>query len=78
MLVGEGRHKASLPPLPYQNEIRELLSLFALLIYNSARGLASGLARCLALAAAAVVNSLCDILCCNSFDSAHRYVLRNR
>jgi len=42
-----------------------------LLICNAARGLASRLAGGLALAATAVFNSLCNILCFDSLNSAH-------
>jgi uncharacterized membrane protein len=45
--------------------------VFALLICNSARSLASGLARGLALTAAAVLNGVSDILSFDCLDSAH-------
>ena len=48
-----------------------VLLIFARLIGNAARGFASGLARGLALAAAAVVNGLYDVLGFNGLDSAH-------
>ena len=54
----------------------QLLVIFALLICNTARSLASGLARGLALAAAAVFNGLCDILGFNSLNSVHWFILR--
>jgi hypothetical protein len=47
-----------------------------LLICNAARGLASGLARGLALAAAAVLNGLCNILGFNGLNSVHDSNLR--
>ena len=45
--------------------------ILALLISNAARSLASGLARGLALATAAVLNGVGDILGFDSLDSAH-------
>ena len=48
-----------------------LVLVLALLICNAARGLASRLAGGLALAAAAVLYGLCDILGFNSIDSFH-------
>ena len=45
--------------------------VFALLISNAARSLASGLARSLALATTAVLNGLSYILGFDSLDSAH-------
>ncbi len=45
--------------------------VFALLVSNAARSLASGLARSLALAAAAVLCGLSDVSCSDSLDSAH-------
>ena len=45
--------------------------IFALLICNAARSLASRLAGGLALAAATVLNGLCNILSLNSLDSVH-------
>ena len=52
-----------------------LLFVFALLVSNAARGLASGLAGSLAFAATAVFNSLLDIFGFNSFDSLHGVIL---
>ena len=49
--------------------------VFALLVSNAARSFASGLARSLALAATAVVNSLNDILGVDCLDSVHWYFL---
>jgi hypothetical protein len=46
-----------------------------LLVCNTARGLASGLARGLALAAATVLNGLCNVLGFDSFDSLHSKTL---
>jgi hypothetical protein len=48
-----------------------LVLIFALLVSNAARSLASGLARSLALAAAAVLCGLSDVSCSDSLDSAH-------
>ena len=53
-----------------------LLSLFALLVSNAARCLASRLTRCLALTATTVLNGLCNIFSFNSFTSAHCYILQ--
>ena len=50
--------------------------VLALLVCNAARGLASRLARGLALAAAAVLNGVCDILGFDSLDSCHDMILR--
>ena len=50
--------------------------VLALLVGNAARGLASRLARGLALAAAAVLNGLCDILGFDGLDSGHDKILR--
>ena len=47
------------------------LGVFALLVSNAARGLASGLARSLAFAAAAVLNGFGNVLGFDSLDSAH-------
>ena len=49
----------------------KLLLIFALLVGDAARSLASRLARGLALAATAVFNSLGNILGFDGFDSAH-------
>ena len=54
----------------------KLLVILALLICNAAGGLASRLAGGLALAASAVFNSLGNILCFDSLDSAHFFVLQ--
>ena len=54
-----------------------LVLVFALLVSNAARSFASGLARSLALAATAVVNSLYDILGLDGLDSVHRFFLLN-
>ena len=48
-----------------------LVLVLALLVSNAARGLASRLARGLALAASTVLNGLCNILCLDSIDSLH-------
>ena len=48
-----------------------LVLILALLICNAARGLASRLARGLALATATVLNGLCNILSFDSIDSLH-------
>jgi hypothetical protein len=48
-----------------------LLVAFAALVDNAARGLASGLAGSLALAATAGLNGLLNILGLNGLDSAH-------
>ena len=53
-----------------------LLLILALLVGNTAGSLASGLARGLALAAATVLNGLCDILGLNGLNSAHDSILR--
>ena len=50
---------------------KELLLALALLISNTAAGLASRLARGLALAASAVLSALAKILCFNSLDVFH-------
>ena len=50
---------------------RNLLLVFALLVSNAARGLASRLARGLALAAAAVCNGLSNVFCFDCLDSVH-------
>ena len=55
---------------------RNLLLVFALLVSNAARCLASGLAGGLALAATTVVYSLYDILCFNCLNSVHDIILR--
>ena len=47
--------------------------LLALLVSNAARGLASGLAGSLALAASAGLNGLFHILSLNGLDSLHEY-----
>ena len=52
-------------------KIKLLVLTLALLICNAARGLASRLAGGLALAAATVLNGLCNILSFNSIDSLH-------
>ena len=48
-----------------------LFSLFALLVSNTAGGLASRLARGLALAATAVLNAFSEITCFNGLNSLH-------
>ena len=50
--------------------------ILALLICNAARGLASRLARGLALAAAAVLNGLCNIFGLDGLNSVHWFILR--
>ena len=50
--------------------------VFALLVSNAARSLASGLARSLALAAAAVLCGLSHISGSDGLDSAHWYYLQ--
>ena len=54
--------------------LRKLLLILALLICNAARGLASGLAGGLTLAAATVINGLGNILSFNSLDSLHNSI----
>jgi len=59
-----------------------LLLVFALLVCNAAGSLASGLARGLAFAAAAVVDGLNDVLGFDGLDSSHgmnlhMYILMN-
>ena len=53
-----------------------LVLILAYLICHAARGLASGLAGRLALAASAVFNGCFDILGFNSLNSAHSITLR--
>ena len=53
----------------------QLLVVLALLICNTARGLASRLAGGLALAASAVLNSSRDILGLDGLDSLHDKIL---
>jgi hypothetical protein len=53
-----------------------LLVILALLVCNTAGGLARGLAGGLALATATVFNSLCNILRFNSLNSRHGKALR--
>ena len=48
-----------------------LVLVFALLVSNTARGLASRLAGCLAFAAAAVLNALCQVTSSKCLDSLH-------
>ena len=55
---------------------QKLLLALALLVCNTARGLASRLARGLALATAAVFNGLRNILGFNGLNSAHDFTLR--
>ena len=55
--------------VPCQNFVTELFLILALLICNAARGLASRLARGLALTAAAVLNGFCNILGFNGLNS---------
>ena len=47
------------------------LCAFALLVSDTAAGLASGLARCLALTAAAVLCAFAKVTSFNSFDMFH-------
>ena len=79
--LGFGGRKLHTEAIPSPENIlfekAELLSLLALLVCNAARGLASGLAGSLALAAAAVLYGLSNILSINGFDSAHCYILRS-
>ena len=49
----------------------ELVLIFALLICNTARGLASRLTRCLALATTAISNGLNNVLSLDGLDSLH-------
>ena len=66
-------------PLPERQPLMpnaKLLIVFALLICNAARGLASRLARGLALAASAVLNGLCNIFGFDSLNSVHWFILR--
>ena len=53
-----------------------LLVALALLVCNTAAGLASRLAGGLALAASAVLSALAKVLCLNSLDMLHYYILR--
>ena len=53
-----------------------IVLVFALLVCYAARGLACGLAGCLALAATAVVNCLSNILGLDGLNSAHWKILR--
>ena len=55
---------------------RLFLFVFALLVCNTAGSLASGLAGCLAFAAAAVLNALLEVARCESLDSLHGNILR--
>ncbi len=48
-----------------------LILVFALLVCDTAAGLASRLARCLAFAAAAVLCAVAEITCFESFDMLH-------
>ena len=54
-----------------------LCSVFALLVSNSAAGLASGLAGCLAFAAAAVLCAFAEIASFDSFDMLHDFTSMN-
>ena len=58
----------------YQKALN-LFLIFALLVSNAARGLASRLARGLALAAAAALYGFCDILGFDRLDSFHGTIL---
>jgi hypothetical protein len=60
----------------YQKIFNFLFLILALLICNAARGLASRLARGLALAATAVLNGFCNIFGFNGVDSFHHQILR--
>ena len=55
---------------------KSVVLILALLVCNAARGLASRLARGLALATATVLNGLCNILSLDSIDSLHFIILR--
>ena len=57
---------------------KQLFLALALLVSNAARGLASRLARGLALAASAVVNGLCNVLSFDSVNSLHYHILQMR
>ena len=58
--------------------VLQLLFLaFALLVCDTAAGLACGLAGSLAFAAAAVLSGLAKILSSESLDVLHEYVLQN-
>ena len=59
----------------YQKNRRFLFLILALLICNAARGLACRLARGLALAAAAVLHGVLDILGLDGSDSLHDKIL---
>ncbi len=48
-----------------------LLCVFALLVCNTAAGLASGLTRSLAFAAATLLSAFAKILCNEGFDTLH-------
>ena len=54
-----------------------LFLAFALLVCDTAAGLACGLAGSLAFAAAAVLSGLAKILSSESLDVLHEYVLQN-
>jgi hypothetical protein len=51
--------------------VQLFLCVFALLVSNTAGCFASGLARCLAFAAATVLYGFVQVASCDSFDSAH-------
>ena len=71
-----GKPQKKFPPPPQAITKNELLVL-ALLICDAAAGLASGLARSLALAAAAVLCAVAQITSFNGFDMLHCDLLRN-
>ena len=61
----------------FTNRLKSVVVLvLAFLICNAAGSLASRLARCLALTAAAVLYCIVQILCFNSLDSFHDKNLR--
>ena len=72
--VGASRHKKCAADLSGLRHFRLLLA-FALLVSDTAAGLASRLAGCLAFAAAAVLCALAEILCLKSLDTLHFSIL---
>ena len=62
------------PSVLFQGSL--LVSVLALLICNSAAGLASGLAGSLALAATAVLCAVAKILCIQGLNTLHINILR--
>ena len=72
------RNQRKTPPEVRRHVVLQLLFLaFALLVCDTAAGLACGLAGSLAFAAAAVLCGLAKILSSESLDVLHEYVLQN-